>query len=161
MSVKKLILCLAAVMVCSFAGCADRADKNPAPSPQKDIVLNDTDDSGENYTFEYDGKRFKARYTYDNWKIFDSYKIINEDDLVRICRVLADTHPVHGSDLSSYRKPEDMAYEWQQHNIAYAVLPKDDPLRDHAKDVDLDPEDQGRSFQEIYEDRTGRKLELW
>jgi hypothetical protein len=40
------------------------------------------------------------------------------------------------------------------------VLPKDDPLLEDAKNVDLDPADQGRSFREIYEDRTGKEFSL-
>jgi hypothetical protein len=31
---------------------------------------------------------------------------------------------------------------------------------DSVKDVDFDPEDQGKSYEELYEDRTGRKLDL-
>ena len=143
----------------------ERADKNSNEpgllSSEKDIDLRDTDGGGENYLFDYNGKEFKAKFSDGCWTIFDSYKIINGKDLVIICRALNSIHPVHGSDLESYRTPEDMAYEWEQHNIAYVILPKDDPWREHAKDVDIDPEDQGRSFEEIYEDRTGKKLELW
>ena len=61
---------------------------------------------------------------------------------------------------TGYRTEEDMAYEWLQHNIAFMVLPKDDPLLEDAKNVDLDPADQGRSFREIYEDRTGKEFSL-
>ena len=114
------------------------------------------DGGGTNYAFDYDGKEFRAVFSYDTWTVFDSYKIVNEDDIKIICRALADIHPVHGSDRISYRTEEDMAYEWLQHNIAFMVLPKDDPLLEDAKNVDLDPADQGRSFREIYEDRTGK-----
>ena len=39
-----------------------------------------------------------------------------------------------------------MAYEWEQHNIAYQLLPEDSPYKENAKDVDLNPEDQGKSI---------------
>ncbi len=42
-----------------------------------------------------------------------------------------------------------MAYEWLQHNIAYELLP-DSEFKASAKDVDLDPDDQGLSLEEIY-----------
>ena len=127
-------------------------------SSAEDISLKDVDGSGHRYTFKYGGKRFRVGYSKDNWTIFDSYKINNEDDMKIICTALIDIHPVHGSDLKSYRTADDMAYEWLQHNIAYVYLPKDSPWRDDAKNVDLDPADQGRTFKEIYEDRTGEKF---
>lgn len=49
-----------------------------------------------------------------------------------ICQALADEHPVHGADLVSYRTAEDMAYEWQQHNIAYQLLSDDSPFRNNV-----------------------------
>ena len=134
-----------------------KADKALLSSAE-DISLKDMDGSGHRYTFKYGGKTFKAGYSKDNWTIFNSYKINNEDDMKIICAALIDLHPIHGSDLKSYRTADDMAYEWLQHNIAYAYLPKDSPWRDDAKNVDLDPADQGRTFKEIYEDRTGEKL---
>ena len=77
-----------------------------------------------------------------------------------ICQALIDVHPVHGKDLSSYRTADDMAYEWEQHNIAYKYLPDDSSWKGSAGNVDLDPYDQGRSFEEIYEDRTGEKFSI-
>lgn len=124
-----------------------------------DIDLRDTDGNGRNYEFSYDGESFTAIYTTDNWKVIDSYRITGKSDLVIICRALSDEHPVHGSDMESYRTPEDMAYEWQIHSMAYLLLPDEDPLKSHAKDVDLDPRDQGRSLEEIYKDRTGKELD--
>ena len=53
-----------------------------------------------------------------------------------------------------------MVYEWKQHNLAFQVLPEGNSFRESAKDVDLDPRDQGKSLVEIYEDRTGQKLDL-
>ena len=60
--------------------------------------------------------------------------------------------------MESYRTAGDMAYEWVQHNIAYAVLPDDSRWKKSTKDVDLNPADQGLSFVEIYERQTGKEL---
>ena len=62
--------------------------------------------------------------------------------------------------MKSYRTIDDLVYEWQQHNLAYELLPDDNSWRSHAKDVDLDPADQGKSLTEIYEARTGSKLDI-
>lgn len=173
---RKASVCLIVLLVICMAlfGCTENKDNAKAPEKEpeksdtqtallrsaKDIDLRDIDGGGTNYIFDYDGKQFRAVYSYDTWTVYDSYKIINEDDIKLICRALTDVHPVHGSDMRSYRTEEDMAYEWLQHSMAYVLLPKDDPMRSYAKDVDLDPADQGRSFKEIYEDRTGKKFEL-
>lgn len=125
-----------------------------------DINLHDVDGAGTNYQFTYNGETFSAVYTPDNWKVIDSYKITNASDITIICQALIDIYPVHGSDLSSYRTADDMAYEWLQHVIAYTILKDDDPLKANAKDVDLDPKDQNKSAQEIYKDRTGKDLNL-
>ncbi|WP_034443699.1 hypothetical protein [Butyrivibrio sp. AE2032] len=128
-------------------------------SPE-DIALTDVDGNGKNYTFMYDGETFKALYTSDNWKIYNSYRITNEADITIICQALIEEHPIHGSDLVSYRTPEDMAYEWIQHNIAYVFLSDDSSFKTKARDVDLNPEDQGKSFEEIYKARTGKELSI-
>ncbi len=126
----------------------------------EDINLRDVDGSGTNYMFTYNGENFSAVYTTDNWRITDSYKIENVDDMLIICEALISIHPVHGSDMQSYRTAQDMAYEWLQHDLAYELLSDDDPLKANAKDVDLDPKDQNRSFEEIYKDRTGKEFSL-
>ena len=41
-----------------------------------------------------------------------------------------------------------MADEWQIHNTAYDFL-ADGNKREHAKDVDFDPDDQGKSFRDF------------
>ncbi|MBE5842782.1 MAG: hypothetical protein E7302_01225 [Butyrivibrio sp.] len=128
-------------------------------SSTEDVNLTDTGD-GKHYTFTYGDEEFSAIYTEDNWKILDSYKITNVDDNYIICQALIDEHPIHGSDMASYRTAEDMAYEWLQHNIAYEILPDDNAMKSHAKDVDFDPKDQGKDFDEIYEDRTGKEFSL-
>ena len=76
----------------------------------------------------------------------------------KICQTLIDEHPVHGSDYESYRTADDMVYEWKQHNLAHKVLPDDNPWKETSGNVDFDPEDQGKSLEEIYEDRTGQKF---
>ena len=129
-------------------------------SSTADIGLTNYDGMGAKYFFTYKGEEFRTLYQYDCWTIYDSYKITDKHDMKIICQALIDVHPIHGSDLSSYRTAEDMAYEWEQHNIAYKYLPDDSPWRESAMNVDLDPQDQGRSFEEIYEDRTGQEFSL-
>lgn len=137
----------------------DSGIRNILSSPS-DIALTDMDGNGKNYTFRYDGEEYRALHLTDLWKIIDSYKITNESDIIIICRALSEEHPIHGRDMVSFRTPEDMAYEWLQHNMAYELLPDSSDFKEKAKDVNLDPEDQGRSFKEIYEDRTGKELTL-
>jgi len=125
-----------------------------------DIGLYDVDGAGTNYAFTYNGEEFRAQYYYDNWTIYDSYKITNKGDMKIICQALIDLHPIHGSDMESYRTADDMVYEWKQHNLAYKYLPEDNAWRSNAENVDFDPQDQGRSFEEIYEARTGQDIDL-
>ena len=129
-------------------------------SSTEDINLRDLDGKKSNYLFTYKNQDYSAKYTKDNWHIKDSYKITNAEDIAIICQALIDVHPIHGKDLKSYRKVDDLVYEWQQHNLAYNLLPDDNSWKEHAKDVDLDPADQGRSLAEIYEARTGSKLDI-
>ncbi len=114
------------------------------------IELVDVDGNGSNYYFEYNGEKFTAIYTYDNWKIIDSYKIKNRKDMAKICQALLDEHKIHGKDFNSYRTAEDMVYEWVQHNIAYKFFSEDNEYKLRVKDVDFDPEDQGRNMIELY-----------
>ncbi len=139
---------------------ASTAVKSGILSDPSDINLRDTDGNGTNYLFTYDGEDFSVVYTTDNWKIYDSYKINNTEDMTIICEALISVHQIHGSDMESYRTAEDMAYEWLQHNIAYQFLSDDSSWKVHAQNVDLDPKDQGKSFSEIYEDRTGKEFNL-
>ena len=125
-----------------------------------DIGLTDTDGAGTNYTFEYGGRNYTAIYTPDNWKIRDSYRIQNSEDMLIICQGLIDEHPVHGKDLVSFRTAEDMVYEWKVHNLAYEYLEDDDPLKSHVTDVDFDPKDQGITIEEFYKSRTGKDLDV-
>ena len=125
-----------------------------------DIELTDTDGNGKNYHFYYAGDDFTAIYTPDNWKVKDSYRIHSEADMIIICQALIDEHPVHGKDLVSYRTAEDMAYEWQIHNMGYAFFTDDENLRNKAKDVDFDPKDQGLTIEDFYESRTGKEFDV-
>ena len=125
-----------------------------------DISIIDIDGNGINYEFIYNDTVFKVFYTYDNWKIYNSYLISNKNDMKKICQALIDIHPIHGSDMISFRTSDDMVYEWNQHYLAYKLLPSDNSWRNSAKDVDFDPRDQGKSLKEIYEDRTGKKFDF-
>ena len=125
-----------------------------------DIELTDTDGNGKNYHFYYAGDDFTAIYTPDNWKVKDSYRVHSEADMIIICQALIDEHPVHGKDMESYRTAEDMAYEWQIHNMGYAFFTDDENLRNKAKDVDFDPKDQGLTIEEFYESRTGKEFDV-
>ncbi len=125
-----------------------------------DIELRDIYGGGYYYLFTYKGEDYTAIYSYDNWCVYDSYKITSGHDMKKICQALIDEHPVHGSDYESYRTAEDMAYEWKQHNIAHAILPDDNAWKTTTGNVDFDPEDQGKSIGELYEDRTGQTFDL-
>ncbi|MBP3783895.1 MAG: hypothetical protein J6I68_11670 [Butyrivibrio sp.] len=125
-----------------------------------DIELTDTDGNGKNYHFYYAGDDFTAIYTTDNWKVKDSYRVHSEADMIIICQALIDEHPVRGKDMESYRTAEDMAYEWEIHNMGYAFFSNDENLRNKAKDVDFDPKDQGLTIEEFYESRTGKEFDV-
>lgn len=118
-----------------------------------DIGLYDMDGGDYHYIFTYGGEEFNAYYIPDNWCILDSYKISNKTDIEIICQALADIHPIHSADMTDWRTPQDMAYEWVQHNIAYSLLPDDSQWKDSAKDVDIDPPDQGKSVYQLFKDR--------
>ena len=125
-----------------------------------DIELTDTDGNGKNYHFYYAGDDFTAIYTTDNWKVKDSYRVHSEADMIIICQALIDEHPVHGKDMESYRTAEDMAYEWEIHNMGYVFFTDDERLKNKAKDVDFDPKDQGMTIEEFYKSRTGKDFDI-
>ena len=125
-----------------------------------DINLSSADGGTKNYTFTYNGETYKAKHTADHWTIYDSYKINSKSDMMIICQALIDLYPVHGSDMVSYRTAEDMTFEWQQHNIGYIFLGEKSEWASHLKDVDFDPADQGKTFGEIYKDRTGKEFKF-
>ncbi len=107
----------------------------------------------EYYSFDYAGEEFEVLHEYDNWNISDSYKIRNTQDMQLICEALIDIYPVHGEDLESYRAPEDMAYEWIQHNIVYEMPLTDARYKENAANVDLDPGDQNKTIVEMFKGR--------
>lgn len=121
-------------------------------SPE-DIGLTDIDGGGTNYSFTYDGETYSAVYTYDNWKIVNSYKITNRADMEIICQALINIYPIHGKDGESYRTADDMAYEWEEHNFAYTMLPESSKWKANTRDVDFNPEDQGKTALEMALDR--------
>lgn len=167
------ILVIMIIMIIGLAGCGLNSEDDVVVTQgtgnedtvsvlksSKDINLRDIDGKKTNYVFTYKDEDFSAIYTKDNWKIKNSYKITNGQDIAYICKALIDVHPIHGKDMKSYRTVDDLVYEWQQHNLAYSLLPDDNSWKSHAKDVDLDPADQGKSLAEIYEARTGSKLDV-
>lgn len=125
-----------------------------------DLSLKDVDGKKTTFTFIYENEVFNATYTKDNWHIEDSYKINNKNDITIICKALTDIYPIHGKDMKSFRTIDDLVYEWLQHNLAYDFLPNQSQWKENARSVDLDPEDQGRSIEEIYEARTGKKFNI-
>ncbi len=141
----------------------DSSNQGDSESTNQPLIINltDVDGRGTNYIFTYDGEEYRAEYTTpENWKIYDSYLINSESDMLVICQALIDEHPIHGKDMVSYRTAEDMVYEWQIHNLSYAFLEDDDPYKDDCKDVDFDPKDQGLTIDEFYESRTGQNFDL-
>jgi len=169
--IRILTLCMAACLGMSFfmAGCSAKSKEKvktitknylSAGSLSSPEDINLRSDDGYSYYFTYKDEDFYAEYYDDVWTIYNSYKITNSRDITMICRALSDEHPIHGRDMESYRTPSDMAFEWEQHNIAYEQLPDDNSWKASAKNVDLDPQDQGKTFKEIYEDRTGKEITL-
>lgn len=131
---------------------------NTIEEKKEDIILKDIDGNGKNYSFVYNNEIYIATYVKENWNIKDSYRIKDYEIMIQICEELLKIHPIHGKDMISYRTAEDMVYEWLQHNLAYEILPENNPWRKNAKDVDFDPKDQGKSLKELYESRTGQKF---
>ena len=125
----------------------------------EDIGLHDIDGEETNYVFTYDDEKFSAIYTADNWHITDSYKITDKNDITLICKALTDIHPIHTKDRKSYRTAESLSYEWQEHNSAYEMLAEGSEWKDHVKDVDLDPEDEGKSMIDMALDRLNAQNE--
>lgn len=174
MDKKKLLLLVFVIchfifsIVMSFIELNKEQSEEPSIEKQEEIKvitkeelnLTKQDNKENTYTFEYKSQIFTAQYTPDNWKIIDSYKINSSEDIKVICSALIELHPVHGKDMTSYRTPTDMAYEWVQHNLMYHVLPTNSEWKNNAKDVDLDPKDQGKGIAEMYEDRTGKKFDI-
>lgn len=128
-------------------------DEDKASISVEDLNLQDVDGNGTKYVFVYKDTVYEATYTKDNWHIANSYNIKNDKDIAVICQALTIVHPIHGKDMISYRAVDDLVYEWVQHNLAYDLLPEGNEWKNRARDVDLNPADQGRSIKEMYEAR--------
>lgn len=116
-----------------------------------DLLL--TEVSEGSYTFEYGTEQYQAFYTPDNWKIINSYKIRNKADMGLICKALSDIHPIPTADYQGNRTVDSLVYEWEQHNIAYDILPDTSEWKKNVIDVDLNPADEGKSFIEMARER--------
>lgn len=106
------------------------------------LNLHCVDNIYSKYKFTYNGKEYTAEYTTDNWKIRNSYEITEMSDMVLICSLLKDRHPIHNKNYTGWRTAENMANEWDAHNFAYCV----DLFglwHNHTKDVDIDPTGDG------------------
>ena len=150
---KKKILSLLLISLLLTTGCSIDDIKNNSNNDIS-IELLDIDGNQTNYKFIYDGEEYIAWFKEDTWHIVDSYKITNEEAMATICEVLMEEHKIPSSDRKSYREIDDLVYEWKQHNIIYEMLPNSSKWKNNAKDVDLDPDDQGKSFKELYKSRT-------
>ena len=111
---------------------------------------------GGYYYFTYNGEDYKALYSYSTWTIYDSYKITNKKDMKIICQALSDERPVPSRDGQSYRTADDMAYEWDQHNKIHMIAPDGSRTKERTRNVDLDPEDQGKSYKDLYNENLGK-----
>lgn len=111
--------------------------------------------SAYDYLFTYNGTDYRAVYLTDTWKIYDSYQITNKQDMKIICQALSDIYPVPSRDGTSVRTADDMAYEWDQHNKIYKIAPEGGRTKERTRNVDLDPEDQGKSYADLYRENLG------
>ena len=161
-SYKKILNLLTILLVLLLcAGCGNEpavrdteaSDAQSALCSVDDLGLNTED--GSTYTFTYQGEVYQAVYRTDNWKIRNSYRITNSADMVIICRALSDIHPIPNAKGTGNRTPEDLAFEWEQHNLAYTLLPEGHKWKDNARDVDLNPEDQGKTLLDFAKERNG------
>ena len=133
---------------------AAQSETTAAPQAPKELTLTDTDGQGRDFTFELNGQTFRAKFSYrydgkENWRVFDSYKITNESDMIAVCTALISVHTIRGRDLSSLRTPQDMTEEWKIHNSVYEMLGEGD-IKEHCKDVDFDPDDQGKGYADYF-----------
>ena len=155
---KYLLLPAVLTILVLVAGCGSKSStetrtgeaSTEAPSiltSPDDIRL--TEEADGSYRFTYGQDTFRAEFRTDTWKILDSYRITNLADMTLICKALNDLRPVPTPDRKGTRTPEDLAFEWDQHNLAFTLLPDGDPRKDRARDVDLNPEDQGKSLMDF------------
>ena len=79
---------------------------------------------------------------------------------MKICQALVEINPVPlGNGEVGYRTPEDMTYEWIQHNIGYEMCimlgftSLEDPGYSNCKDSDINPGDQGKNINQLILER--------
>ena len=132
------------------------SDKSFSARLQSTSDINLRSAGGGYYYFTYNGEDFKALYSYDTWTIYDSYRITNKKDMEIICQALSDERPVPSRDGQSYRTADDMAYEWDQHNKIHMIAPDGSRTKERTRNVDLDPEDQGKSYKDLYNENLGK-----
>ncbi|MBR6171900.1 MAG: hypothetical protein IKQ49_01865 [Eubacterium sp.] len=146
----RFVLFLAVLLFITGCGKKEEEKKEERKTPAATIgsaeELSLSTEDSVHYQFQYHQQSFQAVFEGGVWKIYDSYRIANTQDQVIICRALSDEHPVKDKAGTGYRTADDLSFEWQQHNIAYYLLPDDSPWKKNAKDVDLNPEDQGKTL---------------
>ena len=59
-------------------------------------------------------------------------------------------------DIDVNEKNYSFTYKDVEHRAIYT---EDNPWKENVKDVDLNPEDQGKSLEELYKERTGNSFE--
>lgn len=150
------MLILLLVSGCSLIGMDsedDISDDEPVSedrTQREQIVINDID--GFNYSFVYHDETFYARYYENNWRIYDSYRITDSEDIYAIVEALTQIHPIPSKDRQSYRSVQNMTDEWVLHNLAFHLLKDDSPYKESARNVDLDPDDEDLSLQELLDE---------
>ena len=115
-----------------------------------------TEETKAIYNFDYNSNTYTAIYSTDSaeWHINNSYQIENHDDIVLICSELIQEKPVPGIAEGTHRTASDLTYEWEQHNIAYYYLePFNIPVKNSVANVDLNRDDQGKSWLQLAWDR--------
>ncbi len=154
-----LLTILLVLLLCT--GCGNESEQRTSEAADDQSTIRSVDDlalsteDGSTYTFTYQGETYQAIHRKDNWKIRNSYRITNSADMVIICRALSDIHPIPNSEGTGNRTPEDLAFEWEQHNLAYTLLPEGHKWKKNARDVDLNPEDQGKTILDFALERSG------
>ena len=111
--------------------------------------LNLRSDDSEHYSFEYGGTTYSAEFQGNSWRIYDSYRIMNHEDMLLICQALTAEHPIPTADGKGNRTIQDLAHEWDQHNFAFTLLPEGSEWKERARHVDLNPEDQGKELMDF------------
>lgn len=124
------------------------ADSYPSLLASTDDLNLRSDDS-EHYSFEYGGTTYTAEFQGNSWRIYDSYRIMNHEDMLLICQALTAEHPIPTADGKGTRTIEDLAHEWDQHNFAFTLLPEGSEWKERARHVDLNPEDQGKELMDF------------